>query len=127
MWIRLQSVDLCNGVDDRPSDSIGVAAQWSPPDVFDGVTVEHLREVQTRIAGGSYGESASATDWAGHVVAEVLGLNLDRPAEKSRAKHILRQWLSSNPPRLRVERVYDSRKGRDRPCIVVGEYVEIDH
>lgn len=126
VWMRLQSVDLGNGIDDRPSDSIGVAAQWSPPDVFDGVTVDHLREVQTLIAQGSFAANSQATDWAGNVVAEVLGLDLTRAPDMAKVKMLLKSWLTSKPQRLVEVKRKAAGRARERPEIVVGELVEDD-
>lgn len=126
VWIRLQSVDLGNEVDDRPSDSIGVATQWLPPDVFDGVTLDHLREVQARIAQGSWAANSQASDWAGHVVAEVLDLDLTRAPDMSKAKMLLKSWLTTKPARLVEVKRKAAGRARERPEIVVGEPVEHD-
>lgn len=45
VWRRMESVDLGNGTDDRPSDLVGVATAWQPPDAFDGVTAAHVASV----------------------------------------------------------------------------------
>jgi RecA-family ATPase len=49
-WHRIESVDLGNGVDGKPGDSIGVVTCWTPPDALDGVTADTLYQVQSLVA-----------------------------------------------------------------------------
>jgi hypothetical protein len=116
-WYRLESVSLGNGGDDA-SDEVGVVTTWSWPDPFDDVSATDLRKVQDQIAASEWKESVQARAWAGHAVAEVLGLDAGDPAEKAKIKSLLRTWIKNGV--LKVER----RPGPDRhicPYIIVGD------
>ncbi len=115
-WYHLASVSLGNGP--GGGDSIGVAEPWSPPDAFDGVSVDHLRRVQAIIADGEYRENQQANNWAGHAVAEVLGLDLSKKADRRRAASLLREWRENGC--FTIERRPDA-KGDVRPFLVVGK------
>ena len=113
-WFELVSVHLDNGPDG--GDSIGVATPWSPPDPFEDVTSAHLDEVERIIAAGDYRESVQSPDWAGRVVADVLGLDVGEPADKAKAASILRTWIKNKA--LVVVRETDG-KGKPRPMVRV--------
>lgn len=114
-WFHLVSVDLENGP--NGGDSVGVATPWSPPDPFDDVTVEHLRETQRRLAAGTWGENAQASDWAGKVVADVVGLDPDDKADKAKASSILKTWIRNKSLIVIHEK---NSNGRDRPVVKIG-------
>ena len=96
-WFRLQSVPLGNGsggpFDDQ--DYVGVVAPWQWPDAFAGVTVSDLRRVQARIAEGRWRENCQAKEWAGHTVAEVLGLEAGRKADRAKIAALLKTWIAN--------------------------------
>ncbi|QHD65748.1 AAA family ATPase [Sphingobium yanoikuyae] len=120
-WYELVGVDLGNGVDGHPGDSIAVVMPWALPDPFDDVTAQHLEQVKRVIDSGEWRENAQASDWAGHAVAQVLGLNADDKAAKGRIKSILRQWIANGA--LKIERRKDGSR-HDRPFVVVGRREE---
>lgn len=113
-WFELVSVHLDNGPDG--GDSVGVATTWSPPDPFEDVTAAHLDEVERIIAAGDYRESVQSPDWAGRVVADVIGLDVGEPAEKAKAASILKTWIKNKA--LVVVRETDG-KGKPRPMVRV--------
>lgn len=119
-WYKIESVDLQNATRDRPSDSVGVVTVWSWPSSTDGLTVNDLLEVQKIINAGSYKDSVQATGWAGHAVAEALGL--DVVEDKERIKAMIKTWKASGA--LKVEVKEDERRMK-RPFIVVGEWANI--
>ncbi len=92
---RLQSVDLGNGGDGRPSDSVGVATRWTWPDAFAGVTVSDLDAVQAAIAAGRWRESSQAKDWAGLAVASVLKLDATNKAHRAKISALLKTWIAN--------------------------------
>jgi hypothetical protein len=116
-WFQLVGVSLGNG-GSRPHDEIGVSTQWKWPNAFDGLHVSDLDRVQDKIASGEWAENVQASDWAGHAVAEVLGLDVDGKADKGRIKSPLKTWIKNGA--LKVESRYDAKKGRDKPMIIVG-------
>ena len=118
-WIKLESQNLENGTDTEPPDIVGVAALWEQPDVFDGLTVWHLYQVQQLLKDGEWRQNVQANDWVGNLVAEVTGLSVSQ--DKGRIKSIIGAWLHSGA--LKVERRADA-KGNERPFIVVGNPVD---
>lgn len=120
-WIKLHSIDLGNGDGLHVGDKVGAAGNWTAPDPFDGIVTRDLYNVQMAIAGGEYGQSAQATDWAGYAVAEVLGLDAGDEAVKVRIKALLKTWTATGSLVVETRR---TTKGRDKPCLVVGKWVD---
>ncbi|UWR32232.1 helicase RepA family protein [Sulfitobacter sp. W027] len=111
-WRRMVSVELANG------ESVGVAEVWEWPDTFDGFTGKDLLAVQHAIEGKHprYSDQ-SGKDWAGVIVADVLGL--DALKDKRRIKKMIEAWLHSGAL------VKGSKTGPIRkpvPTIEVGEW-----
>lgn len=119
-WRRLVDVDLENGPAGF-SDRVGVPVAWEPPSAFDGVEVHHLQEVQRRVAAGDYKASEQASDWVGHLVADVLGWNLSDTQTKPRVKKLLQRWMTAGS--LTIERRQDPKKRELKPYVAVGEWV----
>ncbi|MCW3784346.1 AAA family ATPase [Defluviimonas salinarum] len=117
VWRRMVSVDLPNG------DSVGVTEAWEWPDDFDGISVADLLAVQIGIrdaweAGKPPRASNQAkADWAGAVVASVLGL--DAVKEKARITRMLKTWVGAGALR---EVQHEDAKRNKRPCLEVGEW-----
>ena len=82
--ISFYPIDLPNGGDGKPGDSVGVVAKWTWPNAFDGVTVADLRAVQAAIAVGAGVKSPQAKDWAGVAVAKVIGLDATDKADRAK-------------------------------------------
>ena len=108
----MASVDLGQG------DSVGVAEAWEWPEDFDGVTVADLLKVQQAIERKQprYSDQAG-DDWAGVIVAEVLGM--DVTADKKRIKRMIETWIKSGA--LVKFTVEDSKRNK-RPFVEVGEW-----
>ncbi|MDF3607912.1 helicase RepA family protein [Paracoccus sp. DMF-8] len=122
-WFRLASQSLGNGTADRPEDFVAVAEAWTPPDAFDGITTADLLKVQHAVDGKALRENAQANDWAGHVIAPLLGLNSQDKADRARIKQLMRTWIATGA--LQVERLPDD-KGHSRPSIFVGEWAVVN-
>ena len=111
-WRRMATVQLANG------DEVGVCEAWTPPDTFDGVSVDDLLKVQRALDGRGLRYSDQAgDDWAGVVVAEVLDLNAD--ADRKRIKRMIETWLK-NRALVKSEKIGPRRKMV--PTIEVGEW-----
>lgn len=115
VWFERQGVQIGNG------DWVAVVKPWAVPDPFEGVGKAEGREVRRRIASMDPPprENAQSSDWAGLVVAEVLGFDGSTAAGKRRAKRVLQQWISTDV--LRVERSTDKRQGREISVVVAGD------
>ena len=120
-WMKKESVALGNGDDHGRSDDVGAAAAWTPPNAFDGLCTRDLYNVQLAIDAGEYGDSAGASDWAGHAVADTLGFDLDDKTDSERVKSLLREWKKNKA--FKVEK-RSTKKGRDRPFLVVDKWVD---
>ena len=89
VWYERHSVELSQG------DWVGVLAPWTPPDAFDGLSVEAARRVLLMIDQGlPDGQRYSATyrknseRWAGNLLTDV-GIN------ENAAKAIISVWLKN--------------------------------
>lgn len=112
-WFRIEGVEIGNG------DSLAVVTAWQLPDATEGVTVAQMEEVRRRLKTQPMRESPQAADWAGVMVAEVIGADLETAAGKSKVKSCLRMWKASGA--IRVETMRDSRREL-RPFYVCGEF-----
>ncbi len=115
-WFQLESVPLGNG--EHGGDSLPVVVPWTPSGAFDEVSLGHLRTVQDVLATGAYRVSSQAKPWAGEAVAQVMGLELTRPADMARVKTLLRTWTANGA--LRIELKKDA-KSKPRPFLLPGE------
>lgn len=122
-WYRMESVDLGNGDGDRESDNIGVVSRWIPPETFDGISTDDLRQCQSAIDAGRWRKSNQCADWVGVPVAETLGLDLNSKSDKARVNRIVTEWIKNGA--LEVEEGKDS-KSNPRPFVIVGRWAD-DH
>ncbi len=120
-WFTMASVSLGNGANDE-GDNMGVVIPWSPPDAFEGVTVDHLRQVQRIVAGGEYKEHAASKPWVGEAVADVLDLDPDSRADRVKITAVLRTWVDNGALQRVSKR--DPKKREDRWYIEVGTVSE---
>lgn len=116
LWRQLVSVPLGNG-NGGPDDIVGVAARWTWPSAFDGVTAADLYAVQRRIADGQWRKDVQAKDWAGNAVAEVLDLDGSDKAVRARINRLLSVWIENGA--LIVTDGKD-QKGNPRKFVSVG-------
>jgi hypothetical protein len=120
-WFRLasQNVDNSTGDDDpfgSDGDSVGVVTRWTPPDAFEGITVDHLRRVQAIVATGEYKAHHSASDWVGNAVADALGLDAQDKVDRSRILKMVSTWEANGA--LRVEERKDQNRQMKKYMIV---------
>lgn len=116
-WYRMNNEDLENG------DSVGVACSWTPPDAFEGISPRHLYDVQRAVSQGDWRENPQTKDaWVGNVVAQVVGLDLDKKHERKRAQTLLFSWVRSGA--LEVVEKEDSKRMK-RKFVVVGKWAEL--
>jgi hypothetical protein len=79
------------------------------------------RTTQPTAPGINRRENCQAADWAGHAVAEALGIDADEPAALQQIKTLLKILIKNRA--LKVVRKPNKTKGRDKPMIVVGDPV----
>ncbi|WP_394198008.1 MULTISPECIES: AAA family ATPase [Rhodobacterales] len=113
-WHRTVGIELGNG------DWVATVERYTPPDAFDGISVADTLAVQRAIDMlEDPRQSAQANNWVGKTVADVL--NLDTDNDKRRIQQMLSAWQASGA--LIIEKRKDSGKGREYPCLIVGEWV----
>jgi hypothetical protein len=132
-FFKMVSVPLNNGTAEYPNgDEIGVPEVWEKPDAFDGMDLNDLAKVQDAIKARETPPAAAPAnhDWAGYVVAEVLGLDIGEPGssksdrtadqnrDRKRVTDLISTWLRSKA--LKKETVHSTRRGTDFPAIIVG-------
>lgn len=105
-WFEIVSVGLANG------DSVGVASPWEVPPDVPLYSAEDVLAVQALSASQSFRRDFRATDWIGHAIGGVIGLDSYDPTNRDRLDRIVREWI-----KLRyfvIEKRKDSgRKERD--------------
>ncbi|MGU3541030.1 AAA family ATPase [Methylobacterium sp. A54F] len=118
-WRQLVSVPLGNETPDMPGDIVGVVAEWSLPTLSDALQPGDVRKVQDAIAGGTWADDVRAGNWAGKVVASVLGLDASDQSDRKRISKLLAMWKRNGC--LKTESHRNGRTGRDQTMLVVGE------
>lgn len=117
-WLQRVSVELPNG------DSVAAVTPWAWPDAFEGVTADDARRVQLAVGAMETNpprENPQAANWVGRTVADVLGMDADDKADKSRILNMVKTWVRSGV--LVVEEVRDTRNGRDTKVVLAGPNV----
>ena len=123
-WMELTSVDLHNAVfaDDGalkwPSDQVGVVkiatAVKAPTEVDFGE--EYAEAEQTALAGLASGQwkadIQARSAWAGVVVAQAYGLDLDDLEQKARVKAILKNLVDNKKVIVELRRDPEARKDK---------------
>lgn len=109
LWFEKVGVRIGNG------GNYPTVRPWVWPEAFAGVTVNDACRVRAAIAARAEAdapprENAQAKDWAGLVVAEVLGLDVTRKSDKARIATMLRKWIDTGV--LAVESLPYGNKGR---------------
>ena len=83
--------------------------------VIDDVPDDVLKVIKSRIGGCR--ENAQAKDWAGHVIAQALGLEMDDPDQKGKVKAMLKAWIARGD--FTVETATDHMTRQLKKIIVV--------
>ena len=100
VWYHMASVNLRNGTDEWDDDRIGVVEAWEVPDSLDSVTVKHVEELSRRMINATNEylleycrDNIQAEGWIGKLIAEIVGLNCEDVADKSKLKRIIKEWV----------------------------------
>jgi hypothetical protein len=121
-WFYLDTSNLDNATAEDPADDIGVVTRWKPPGAFDNVTTAHLAEVMRRVEEDDYRKDPRAANYVGHVIAEVVDLDMDDPHHKKKVAKLLNTWIKSGA--LKVVMVLDKSR-HARPCVKAGQRVDL--
>ena len=123
VYRKMIGVKIANG------EWIGVCVPFTLPDAFDGISGKDAKAAQQVVAnahsnGEPLRESSQSTNWVGIPIAEMLGIDIADKKGKSKISSVLKTWIRTNV--LAVEKVFDQKKGRDVPVVVVGEWINGD-
>lgn len=88
-WHRMNNVDLDNG------DKVGVACPFQWPDLFDGVSMDKIIEVQQAIGAGKYRADSRSSDWVGNIISTTLGMDPTEDGSRKRATKMIREWMKT--------------------------------
>jgi RecA-family ATPase len=123
LYRKMHGVKIDNG------EWIGVCIPYELPDAFDGISAKDAMKAQRMVAEAHAGgdplrESSQSPRWAGLPIADMLGIDITEKKGRSKVSSILKTWVRTNV--LAIEKVFDQKKGREVPVIIVGEWISHD-
>jgi hypothetical protein len=123
VYRKMEGVKIDNG------EWIGVCIPYTLPDAFDGISGKDAKAAQRIVAdahtdGEPLRESSQSPKWVGLPIADMLGIDITEKKGKAKVSSIIKTWLRTNV--LATEKVFDPKKARDVPVIVVGEWINGD-
>ena len=116
-WFQKVGVQIGNG------GTYPTIRPWVWPEAFTGVTVNDACRIRSLIAERAENdtparENSQARDWAGLIVAEVLGLDVSKKSDKARIGAMLKKWIETGV--LKVERLAYGEKKKEANFIFPG-------
>jgi hypothetical protein len=113
-WFEKVSVTIPNG------RSVGAVRRWEWPDAFDGIEAADAVRVRAEISKTVEPLRADTRSphWVGHVVADVLGLDVQSKAGKERVKGVVQEWIKTGV--LCMSETRDARSGRQVQVVTNG-------
>lgn len=123
VYRKMEGVKIGNG------EWIGVCVPFKLPDAFDGISTKDAKRAQQIIAdahsnGEPLRESSQSSKWVGLPIADMLGIDITEKKGRTKVSSIIKTWMKSNV--LATEKMFDQKKGREVPVIVVGEWINGD-
>jgi hypothetical protein len=114
-WYEMVGVDLGNGgpgnLSFLYSDKIGVCTKWHWPSrdvAMADVPQQELERIKEGIRLGDFRADPQARHWAGKVVAEIMGIDLDEKGAKGKVKRVIQAMIDSG--HLQVVEHRDARR-----------------
>jgi hypothetical protein len=119
-WFEKIGLHIGNG------EAYPAVKPWTWPETFNGVTPSDAARVRALVAerdaaGNPARAHSAASDWAGKIVAQVLGLKLDgatKRATTARVSSMLKEWVEAEF--LQIEHRAFGEKGKTAPFVVPG-------
>jgi hypothetical protein len=125
-WFRIVSQPLGNGgagnLADAMGDYVGVVTQWAWPkaaDIVGDVSAEDLQAIKRRLRTGIYRENPQANDWAGKVIAEILGIDVRDKSVRRRIQAMLKAWIATD--HLYVDQRPNGARQKKNHIMVIGD------
>ena len=114
-WFEKVGVTIANG------ENVAAIKPWAWPDYFAGITTNDACRVRIAIGAreNSPRENSQAKDWAGVLIADVLGLDLAKASDMAKAKAVLKTWVENDV--LRVEKQTYGPKRKLANFVVAGD------
>lgn len=120
IWRELISVDLCNGQAPYASDSVGVAADWHMPDNLTAMSDELfpviIGAIRAEIDPMKRRVSVIAKGWIGHLICQVLDVDVDSPGIRQQIQRQVEAWTRSEV--LVIEQARDPKQSKNVDCYV---------
>lgn len=123
VYRKMHGVKIDNG------EWIGVCVPFKLPDAFDGISAKDAKRAQQIVAdahtdGSPLKESSQSPQWVGVPIADMLGIDITEKKGRTKVLSIIKTWIRTNV--LATEKIFDAKKGREVPVIVVGEWINND-
>lgn len=113
-WHRMNNVDLDNG------DKVGVACPWAWPDLFEGVSMAKVKEVQRAIADGKWRADQRSSEWVGNIVSTTLGADPTDDGQRKRSAKMVKEWIKTG---VLVEVDGMDAQRKPRRFVEVGKWI----
>jgi hypothetical protein len=111
-WIELVERPIANGENGAYADTVAVSTLWTPPDVTDKVNDSMAAAIRSEIGRNDYRRDQRASNWAGKLIGQRLGLDLEKPSHRRQAKDVL-NWLIAKGVLTTQFREDKNRKSRE--------------
>jgi len=118
-WYSLVSIDLGNATPDYPGDHVGVVTTWTAQNPLDSIDTCHLSEICRELSLKPGRKDPQASDWVGHMIGRVTGIDSRSKQGAAQIKSLLRFWEASGA--LRIEKIKDENRTL-RPCYVPRDW-----
>jgi RecA-family ATPase len=95
-FYKMVGVKLDNETEKYQADFVGVATTYQPPSLFDGFSMDQIKQVWKTIGESAEElrrENPQAGNWIGHIVAKLL--DMDSKQDRPRIKRMLNAWQQS--------------------------------
>ena len=111
-WIELVERPIANGENGAYADTVAVSTLWTPPSVTDKVNASMAAAIRSEIGKRDYRRDQRAGNWAGKLIAQRLGLDVEKPSHRKQAKDVL-NWLIAKGVLTTQFREDQHRKSRE--------------
>jgi DNA polymerase I-like protein with 3'-5' exonuclease and polymerase domains len=93
-WYQLHSQMLPNGTFDRPGDNVGVPGPWEWVSGTDTISDHSQAEIFAKLSREKHNADVRSAEWAGIMIAEVMGLNIHNPQDRGQIQQLIKDWLA---------------------------------
>ena len=119
-WYRKLSVELGNGSEGEPSDTIGVIEPWDPPTSEQQAVEpeeEMIEAIVTGLGSERYRSNAQSPEWVGIHIAGILGVDPKPSGDKKYVEQLIKSLIKK---RIFLKADEQDEKSRYRPFVRVS-------